>query len=127
MHHSETKAIKSNLRTIYKTSQLINHPFDALKLIIRSCLISDSDRIHIDYRLYKGKPMFSILNNGKQMTKTEFEWVISSNLTPKSEPVYEADEPTSYSYTKSFSDYARLMKYGGFKLGKGMVVSHFNE
>lgn len=70
--------------------------------------------------------MFSILNNGKQMTKTEFEWVISSNLTVKSEPAYETGEPTSHSYTKSLSDYARLMKYGGFKLGKGMVVSHLN-
>lgn len=36
------------------------------------------------------------------------------------------EEATNYSYTKPLSDYAKFLKYGGFKLGRGLFVSHMN-
>lgn len=64
--------MKCNLRTIYKAAQLINHPFDAFKLLIQGSQLAGATKIHIDYGYYNDKPMFSITDNSKRLARTEF-------------------------------------------------------
>jgi hypothetical protein len=37
--HTDTKNNKSNFRTIYKTAQLIGHPFEAIRLLVQTSLM----------------------------------------------------------------------------------------
>lgn len=53
--------------------------------------------------------------------------MICNNLTQKSESFYDTEGATSYSYTKSLTDYGKFLKYGGFKLGNSIFTSHLND